>query len=465
MIIAQKSMSFVEFAELKKDIVLDRSFNVGSAESGRWDETKQLNYVLNIPSGQAGANPITICDIESSLSSSLPGFGDYDYFNTMSKEGKFIATDGNNRSRAIYNFFKGVLKLSSFNEYWLTDVDGSKIKWSPQPDELTYPDFPEHVKSFFDRSINVNILMNASRVDLSDTFKAMNSGIALNSAELRNANLSTVNKIIQQIGIDFENSVGRFFYSTREITRCGYDMGNAIWLYYHINQHSLKSSITDGPLDKMYAEDSVGDSTLVEFNSMARKFLSMFAENQDIIPPGFKHHDYFNACIVFSYMHGQNIKVINKKAFVQWLCDTLMELRYKQCITKVDNHGNEMHVGLKELSSRNRENIELKTPVLIGELHTSGLFEDNSITHIDSSRIATDAERYKLWQRQNHRCAITGELIEPRHILNASRYQVDHIKEHALGGGRGEDLDNFQLITVSAHKEKTRNFMKEFSNV
>jgi len=75
------------------------------------------------------------------------------------------------------------------------------------------------------------------------------------------------------------------------------------------------------------------------------------------------------------------------------------------------------------------------------------------VTQRDKTRIFPLDMQLRVLETQNNKCKICdGELI-------FSEVQADHILEHSLGGQTTED--NLQLLCVSCHKEKTKEFMKE----
>jgi len=101
--------------------------------------------------------------------------------------------------------------------------------------------------------------------------------------------------------------------------------------------------------------------------------------------------------------------------------------------------------------------LEIREACIIEDFENSDLLDEGIVVPIASMRIFTDAQRFEIWQRQNGKCPLSGKEIPIHEVLDASKWQADHIIEHSVGGDTS--IDNGQLVCVEAHKQKTKQFM------
>jgi 5-methylcytosine-specific restriction endonuclease McrA len=88
----------------------------------------------------------------------------------------------------------------------------------------------------------------------------------------------------------------------------------------------------------------------------------------------------------------------------------------------------------------------------------SSLLTDGTLVEVDDKRVYNASQKYELWRKQNGICPLSGKTIPLYEILDSSKWQGDHILEYSKGGKTS--VDNGQLICVTAHKQKTKDFMK-----
>lgn len=450
---------YAEFAQFKPSIALDNSFNVGSTDQGRWAKPLMTSYMESVLYGMA-VHPIVILDLESCLSHCVEDSNDWKYFKQWIDEGfKFLAIDGNNRSITIHKFY-------SMDKVWLIprksysiQLDDGKIEnFSVDQTNNVYSKLPKVLKKRFDdATMTVHVVKKATRAEITDLFLRLNSGMPLNAQEKRNAMLTSMAEFVRTTSDKYRNTVGIQIISPKSLIRLGWDELVASCIVYHTHQNKMVTINTD-VLDSAYYDNSketqnisVVEKVLVDALGIPAKDNSMlFKVNK------FAKFNFMNWFILVCYLHRNNYRIKNGQDLLKWFVETERLRLLSQDVVFTNKQGYNKVYSEMNLDDANK--LEIRAKCIIEDFESSDLIGEGVVVPVDLQRIFTDEQRFEIWKRQNGVCPLTGKNIPIHEVLDASKWQADHIREYSVGGETTPD--NGQLICVTAHKEKTREFVK-----
>lgn len=452
-------MTYPEFAKIKPQIALDNSFNVGSTENGRWKKPQMVYYMESVLYGMAVQN-IVIVDIEKCLDNSVEGSADYDYFKKWGDAGfKYIAVDGNNRSITIHKFYEqDDVYLNARKRYQVETPDGRIADFTLNPDNNVFSKLPDPLKNAFsDAEVTIKVVERATRQEITDLFLRVNSGIHLNGQEKRNAVLSAVSEAVRKIGYDYDSSVGLQVMNEAGITRFGFHEMVASGLIYFTHQES-PISISSDTIDRAYIDNSAESNNLRYFQKLAKTAFDPIANDKAGMfrKSKFKKYNLMNWFILVTYLNRNNIQIKDSAKLLSWFVNsevgrvmsTEPVLRNKQGIQKL----------YSELQTDDGDKLVIRKNIIVKDLMQSSLLTDGTLVEVDDKRVYNASQKYELWRKQNGICPLSGKTIPLYEILDSSKWQGDHILEYSKGGKTS--VDNGQLICVTAHKQKTKDFMK-----
>jgi HNH endonuclease len=451
--------SFCEFADMKGQIALDRSFNVGSIEKCRWDLIAMRYYIESIPVGMA-VNCVVLIDIESCLENCVEGDEDWLYFKSWKDEGySYIALDGNNRSVSICKYFAeesfGLNPSSSITIF----VPGKGAQKFPLYRGGKYSQLPDAVREAMNRQkLDIKLVKQATRREISDFFIRVNSGKPLNDHEKLNAELTEVASFIRDFGFEYEWSFGSQILSENQIVRFSFHELIASFLSYYTH-YEKPVTLNIGTFQKAYEQNSLEEKAIPGISKFLRNFLDIVVNDPDkqFENAGFGKFESMDWFIVYDHLIRNNIKIKDPEMLLSWFVDIRIKLRESKDHVYTNKQGSlKMY---SELTTDDADKLVKRREILIQKLFESKLFDDGVLVEVDDKRLYSERQRYELWLKQDGVCPETGLEIPIHEIWDGTKWQADHIVEHADGGET--TVENGQLIHITAHQKKTGNYNRK----
>jgi hypothetical protein len=153
--------------------------------------------------------------------------------------------------------------------------------------------------------------------------------------------------------------------------------------------------------------------------------------------------------ILLDHLNRNSVVIENNEKFYNWFAESQLERTSSEEILYTGKKGTNVrtYAGLLRASGANF--LRIREEKLIDSISQ---VPDGILTFRDTERNYDPKIRYILWKRQNGLCAITGEKIDARHILNGQVTHVDHYDPHRHGGETS--LENARLVFKQANLEK-----------
>lgn len=226
-----------------------------------WDDTRKRLFISSIIEDMA-YSPIIIVDIESCIKhciSKADETSSLEKFQSLHDEGiRWLSIDGQNRSQAIGDFVNNRVSISGTY----------KLGRKPSNFEDTYfKDFDDLQQvTFLNKTVNVTIVKNKTFDDLKEMFTRLNSGVALNRQEIRNASSSPLAEWSRKI-VSEKSELCNLLFSDSEILRMeDRSEFSKVAMYFHdktidSTEDSLDEFYSKGEktssLSKSYSEDNL----------------------------------------------------------------------------------------------------------------------------------------------------------------------------------------------------------------
>jgi uncharacterized protein YsxB (DUF464 family) len=458
--LAPVNFKYSEFANLKESIGLDNSFNVGSTQEGRWAKPLMTSYMESVLYGMA-IHPIVILDLESCLSYCVEDSNDWKYFKSWLDQGfKFLAIDGNNRSITIHKFFKlNKVFLLPRKSYAIQVDDGTVQSFTLDKESNTYQNLPKPLRKKYDDAVmTVHVVKKATRQEITDLFLRLNSGMPLNAQEKRNAMLTEMAEYVRDVADKYRNTVGVQIVSPKSIIRLAWDELVASCVVYHTHQNR-KITINTDALDCAYVDNSKETKNISDVNVVLEDALKIISNDSNMLfkTSKFAKFNFMNWFILVCYLHKNNYKIKKGQDLLQWFVTTEIQRLLSQKVVFTNKQG--YTKVYSEMNLDDAAKLEVREECIVEEFQDSDLVQEGIVVQLDKVRIYTDEQRYLIWERQGKVCPLSGKSIPIHEVLDASKWQADHIEEYSIGGDTS--IENGQLVCVEAHKQKTRAFVKK----
>ncbi len=449
-------MKYPQFAEIKTKIALDPSFQVGSYDEGRWTKTDQTMFIESIMMNMA-TQPIILVNISTCLENCIKGSADYNYFKEWLEKGyAWMSVDGNNRSISIHDFYNDKVRLHQRKRYQVELSNGRVVDFTLGRDNCHYSTLPDVLRQKIDDSeVSVVVVNRATRQDLTDLFIRVNSGVGLNGAEKRNAIISLVSESVRSLSTENCN-VGESVMTANSMIRLGFYETVSSWLVHYTHQDS-PVTIDNGPLDRAYAPNSAAENNVRPFVKLANSvFKGIAGSTFRFSRAKMKKYNLHNFLFFITYLDSNNYEVKDWDKFVLWFVEGEISRRNSQVPAYVNSHGYSKFY--RELIRDEANAIIARLKVIREDFLQSNLVDEGVVISKDNNRIATPKQRYQLWEIQSGICPLSEKKIPLAEILDAGKWQADHILEYSRGGKT--DIDNMQLVCIDSHRQKTGDFLR-----
>lgn len=436
-------------------IGLDDTFNVGSLERGRWDDNKNaIPFIEGIINGTA-LSDIFLVDLNKCLENCFHGSADYEYFASWVDKGyDWLAVDGNNRTITTRKFFL-LESIGLKTKQYIVDIDDRNVAFNINKDNNTWSKLPQGLRDHIAQMpLIVKVITKATRVEVTDAFRGLNSGMHFNAQEWRNSIISKVATAVREMGYKYDDSAGSFMnISDYRIIRKDFHEFVISSLVYYSNQEDPKT-INGTAQDKAYEDNSIEEINLVGFQKQFTAAMDLLVANDFMSYKNFTKTNGMNFWMFWNYLNDKKYKINKKDELLKWFIDTEIERCADETMILHKTKNSYSYGGL---NTDGAAELKVRLGRIIEDFVASDLFDLGVITSVDEKRTYNDKQRFELWKKQGGVCALTGEPIPSWEILDGTKWEGDHILEWSKGGKT--TVENGQLVSVEAHKQKTREFM------
>lgn len=425
--------------DLKKETALDHAFQ----SEGRWSNKEKSSYITSLVLGMAPSK-IVVCNISSCLENSNPESKDFEYFYSWKKKNyKSISVDGNNRTKAIADYFDDKVFLQT-GDYILPDgklfnIDEKNNVWSKHPSDL---------KDYIKKDVRVTITeyLNAERKDLTALFKCINDGITLSAPELRNATLCSYATWVRYLkDLTYNTMLKKVFTTEKQRARRIIDDFIVSMSIYSTRGYS--KDIQGQTKNNAYTDNSPESQTTKRAEKLILGFANLIHKNASTNLKD--SSELFNMFMAYTYLEDNRYVINNDKEFYDWFMAG--EARRAAdpkilCTTKTGESRS------YQSCNRTMTKLELKAryDYILKDVSKDILL---IATQKDAVRLFSPQERYVLWERQKGVCLVTGAIIPESEINDDTKWAGDHMIPYASGGKT--TIENGQLISKLANLKKS----------
>ena len=235
----------------------------------RWSMTQKENFI-NSCLIDMNISKFVLVDVERCRDASQKGSEDWKYYDYWLKRGvHYLNVDSNNRTTTFREFVNDEVAIP-LGDYF---VDG--ITYTVTKDTNLYSKMNKDFKQIFlANHASVHIVVDATRKQLSDLFKRMNSGESLNFEEQINCSYSVTCDVIRELVDTQVKPLGDAkLFKENEINRRKID-GWFAHIFFIWSQN-FSSSFTNTVHTKWYSSDSVSNKSVNFFVKDWNSFMEL----------------------------------------------------------------------------------------------------------------------------------------------------------------------------------------------
>ena len=471
--------SFVTFANLveleeKEKIYLELSYQ----SKERWGDKQRREYIKSVLRGSV-PTPIVLAHVESCMNYCARTKGedsdDYIYFRGLFDNGfTYISVDGNNRTKGCRRFKNDEFSLS-LKEHNIPAIKYESYRnWSPKKDNRLYSTLPSYVRDHLDQqNICVYIIKDGDFARLSEEFRSINSGLALNDQEWRNSIICNLAYSVRDIPVKFEEFFNKY-WSEKSQQRRKHEQW-VVTNFVHVTRSgNIDKKERDAAYDNLMAEYD-NDKRVREVIKVLARMCVKYDKNK-VLKSEATLTDFF-MFIDWLYIH--NYKINNERKLYEWFELTYLKAKNAKTTTTdpvtnkkkqtavilyEDKSGSNVrdYVGTQRSTNLCHREARLGVYTVFGNYHEKygdrlpELPEDVLIQK-DSKRAFPVSFRFPLWEQQGGKCALTGIEILQSDIFDGQKYVIDHKIPHAAGVEEGgtTTFENAQLVCYDENKNKS----------
>lgn len=423
-------------------VALDTSFN----SMMRWEISQMVAFITSVVTGMAPSK-IIVANIDSCLTQSVEDSSDYNYFaGWKSKNKKYIALDGNNRTITINRFLNGEVPLAH-GEYALPTgtviVNASNDKYPKLPEKMM-----DHIQGI---TISVCEYITATRSDLSRLFINVNDGVALNSQELRNAILVPYASSIRELVQEYASSY-RYIFKNNNRRVIDEQFVNLTVYYTFGATHGINKTDKDNAYEENSTvwKDFSKDGRKVIEDTM--KIVDKYANN------GFKTTSIMlNFFMIMVQLSKEKRTILDKERLFKWFVEGENKRLGDLTPIATTAHG-EMRAYSGSCDSTSDVFLKARYEVIMRDLES---IPEGIVAKLDVERLFSNAERYQMWAKQKGVCPQTGKVIPQDEINDHTKWAADHIYPYSKGGAT--TLANGQLVCKLWNEQKGAKLMEELA--
>ena len=471
--------SFVTFENLvrleeEEKIYLELSYQ--SPE--RWGDKQRREYIRSILRGSV-PTPIVLAHVESCMNYCARTKGedsdDYIYFKGLFDNGfTYISVDGNNRTKGCKRFKNDEFALS-LKEHTIPAIKYESYRnWSPKKDNRLYSTLPSYVRDHLDQqNICVYIIKDGDFARLSEEFRSINSGLALNDQEWRNSIICNLAYSVRDIPVQFKQFFDKYWTTKSQLRR-----KHEQWVvtnFVHVTRSgNIDKKERDAAYDNLMAEYD-NDKRVREVIKVLARMCVKYDKNK-VLKSEATLTDFF-MFIDWLYIH--NYKINNERKLYEWFELTYLKVKNAKTTTTdpvtgkkkqtavilyEDKSGRNVrdYVGTQRSTNLCHREARLGVYTVFGNYHEKygdrlPELEEDVLIQKDSKRAFPVSFRFPLWEQQGGKCALTGVEILQSDIFDGQKYVIDHKTPHAAGVEKGgtTTFENAQLVCYDENKNKS----------
>ena len=377
---------------------LDPSFQRNAC----WSDANSKQYLKNIIVSQA-PSLIVVANLEKCLELSTPGEEDYKYFKKWIDAGyKWLSIDGNNRTLALRNYLNGESSIA----HGEISIGKATFRITKSDDKMKThnPALKEYIDNYC--YVTVCEYIVRTRKEVSDLFIAINSGKALKPQEIRNAVVCDFADEIRAMSAKY--LVGnKVFKNNME-----YKFDELIAKLAVLACSGIKLGVGNTLLDAAYTDNS---SVYQHFTSRSLKvdngkkmvenilkLIKTYAPNK-----GFKVGNVMNLFMILMELNDKNQKITDEKKFFEWFISTENKRIDSSKVLTVTSRGPQTYANLN--GGTQGGDLTHRWSVIVEDLKDCPYITAALV--LDSERLFTPGQRYKMWENQGGICPVTGKTI------------------------------------------------------
>ena len=428
----------------------------------RWKFREMLKYLRCTLDGFA-TSPIVLADIDACLQAAKSTKDQFtiEYFEELKKEGyKYVIIDGNNRRSTIDWFFTDQVGIPTGN--YENTASGSVISlFRNSQKTINYSELDDQQKSYFNIfPVNMTIVEKISRPELSEYFDALNSGVKLNHQEIINSWYSSMAEQVRTWSEKYYTLFDGLIKGGFNVKRRDHDEFIAHWAV-SCQSEQFSTNITKSMVEDAYGNNSEYKTVVSNYPEKWEPVLEQTLQVANNFPG--KIISKSTLLDVANFLRQHTDKSIHEVHFARYMVEVILKLHEDPDFIHYDEHtGNQFtYNGMlrdtwKSLYMRKRvermnHHFFTLDPKRADEVLP--VYEElRNPTEDGSQRFFTPTQRYKIWLKQDQK-DIKGNDIPLEELMDASKWQADHIIEWNEGGRT--TVENGQLMSIIDHQHKT----------
>ena len=433
-----------KIAALRDKTAVDDRFN----RPGCWDKPQESRFITSLITGQAPSK-IIVANIQECLRQIPEDSEDWQYFFKYMDLGfDKIAIDGNNRTRTIWKYLKGLVAIQN-GQYNLPDnsviiITNNNNTFSTHPKALK-----EHIRA--NVMITICEYIVATRDDLSRLFININDGFTLNDQELRNAIIVDFADYVRETSKKFQKAFQYIFKKGNDRLKIDEQIVN------------LAVCSTFGPAHGISKKDkfeAYNDNSIVWLNMKKggnKNIVDTLTLVEKYADRGFKDPSTLtNLFMLICHINSIKVKILDQKSFFKWFMATenarVANIDRKICTLK---NGTELNYNATG-SAASSNFLPARLDVILEDFQK---IKPGIVTEVDSERLFTNIQRYQAWVKQDGVCPRTDKTIPEDEIQNHDLWAADHVIPYSKGGKT--TLDNLELVCRKYNQSKGNKFVDE----
>ena len=457
----------LHYLSKSKKIKLDLSFQ----SVMRWKLLEMLKYLRCTVDGFA-TSPIVLADIDACLQAAKSTKDQFtiEYFEKLKKEGyEYVIIDGNNRRSTIDWFFTDRVGIPTGN--YENTASGSVFSlFRNSQKTINYSELDDQQKSYFNIfPVNMTIVEKISRPELSEYFDALNSGVKLNHQEIINSWYSSMAEQVREWSEKYYKLFDGLIKGAFKVKRRDHDEFIAHWAV-SCQSEQFSTNITKTMVEDSYGNNSEYKTTVSMHPELWEPVLQKTLEVAEKFPGNVISKS--TLLDVANFLRQHTDKSIHEHYFAEYMMEVIENLQESDDIIWWDEHtGNQFTYNgmlrdtwkseyMRKRVERMNEifftlNPEKADNVLPVEEEWRFPHDDEFDPpgiQLDPQRFYTSMQRYKIWLKQDKK-DINGIDIPLEELMDASKWQADHIIEWSQGGKT--TVENGQLMSIIDHQAKT----------
>ena len=394
---------------------------------------------------------------------------DWDYFSEVWEAGyTFQSVDGNNRMKALYDFFNDEFRLPKGCGIPFLDMNGH-LYTTPIDKEMNHSELVayygvSYLGALKQIKMSVKWVLFTTKIGIKNLFRSVNRQRQLKAQEDRNCIDADITELVWDIAVEGKNPNDNETWFKKVISRNNLRVADehsfiAFSLFMIENLHTYTNPIfnkkpnsthSEKLITEMYEEDDVSDKTIKEFKLILKQ-VKKYGELSGG-ETGFLNHKTFRLAFV---------------CFIKRLRDEYGSHKWKNILKHMVDFDNQHTVSTMTYKCYGDEQ-DPRTYKKIrgsGAKHMNILFsffvtqEDimvaNGFMYPKYKRKKLGNLRQELYTLQKGICKETNKPIDDYN--NTGKYEVDHIIPISKWDDDKNDvngIDNLQLIDRKANREK-----------